>query len=313
MSTTPRERSLSRRLSQFFSPSSSGALPSSPAPAWKSSQDLTQFESRGRAPTKKLSKDSGRSNSASLLRPPSSYRTPQDRTTPQSPSTIRPVTSDGPLSLPPPISTDGPMSRPSSRPTSRTPSPHVRSHLTYPPPHEPSPPQRGVAKTRTFSVENDRKLKRRSWLPGNRSQSRSNVTANESSLPRAWIAARDIQYDVGPLVNGLRVTELWDEDGGEYGRQNHRRCLLTPIKTHSFTSFQSRPARDPRSEFTLLHLRRPRPLRALPLGTCTLRIGSLLGVECKSKKGQINHYKPQLELGSRDQVPQHPKGNLSKV
>ncbi|KAI9668644.1 MAG: hypothetical protein M1831_001083 [Alyxoria varia] len=220
-------------------------VPQIPTSAERTTTIPLRPESRGRTPGK-LTKESrtssahfgspSRINTAKSSRP-TTPSTPKQPGTPNRQPTItttQPSNSYFPSSedvgnLPPPRfpqegggggggggSNSNPPSRSSSRPPSRSSSPKPGSPVIRNPQEEPPPPLLGPPRTRTFSVENEKKLKRKSWIPGSRARSKSNSTAEEQRLPRAWILAKQINYDVAPLAHGQRVTELWDENGNTF-------------------------------------------------------------------------------------------------
>ena len=221
-------------------PQPAPAVPQIPNPADRTTTLPLRPASRGKAPGK-LTKESR--TSSAHFGSPSRANTPRSSrpTTPGTP--MRPETPNrGLLStaqsshsffasfpqdtgeLPPPRFPQdggaGPNSRPPSRssslPPSRDSSPRpAGSPVIKNPQEEPAPPLLGPPRTKTFSIENEKKLKRKSWMPGSRGRSKSNAKSEEQRLPRAWILAKQINYDVAPLAYGQRVTELWDEDGSK--------------------------------------------------------------------------------------------------
>ncbi|KAJ5292017.1 hypothetical protein N7478_001268 [Penicillium angulare] len=63
--------------------------------------------------------------------------------------------------------------------------------------------------------------KRRSWMPGMGARSRASSMDKRPLaplLPSAWIAGLDqkVVYDLGPLIRGEQIQELWNEQGDTY-------------------------------------------------------------------------------------------------
>ncbi|EEH09743.1 conserved hypothetical protein [Histoplasma capsulatum G186AR] len=71
---------------------------------------------------------------------------------------------------------------------------------------------RPASRSGLFSAVNTdpKSSKGRSWLPGKGRLSSVDLNQREPSM-RAWIAGRDIEYDINPLLNGEKVDELWDD------------------------------------------------------------------------------------------------------
>lgn len=213
MASAPRERSISRRVSSFFTTGGSNGSHSPSRQSDLPHRPTSRPASRGRSPAKAFSTDS---YDPPLLQPPTTYNQPIREPPSLQPAPPLSTTDHSSALVPPAPLSDGVPSRPSSRQSS-SPRRVASSSNLQPDGHgaPPPPPTMGIAKTRTFSIENEKKLKRKSWLPG-RGRSKSNPSAdNGKRFPRAWIAARDISYDVAPLALGQRVPELWDETGGK--------------------------------------------------------------------------------------------------
>ncbi|KAL9081551.1 MAG: hypothetical protein Q9159_007270 [Coniocarpon cinnabarinum] len=234
MPSATRDRSVGRRISTFFSNSqSSPTSPSKRSPRTQSPIAADRPASRGRPTANRLQKTTDpflRPERAPTSKDVSPLATPTSEEPPSDLSLIPPHV---------PFAPDGPASRNASPTASpriaarRQDSQTGTSEGTMPPPgfhnpvhaptapgaEEPPPPLLAPPRSKTNSLESEKKSKRRSWMPGSRdkSASRSNV-APVPKAPKAWITghADKVPYDVGPLIQGQHLSELWDDAGDTF-------------------------------------------------------------------------------------------------
>ena len=283
-----RDRSVGRRISTFFgtsqptppSPSRTHPTPTSDRPA-----------SRGRTLTTRPHK-----GSENLLTPDGAFQPPtSDHLSPNDlmPPPPVPFAADSPRSR-----TSSPVmrSRPSTssglRPNSQTSSPvassahppgfHNPAHAsTAPETDEVPPPILGPPRTKTSSLETEKKLKRRSWMPG--TKEKSSPTSKLASAPnalQAWITghADKVAYNLDPLIQGQRLEELWEDTAGLLASA-HLRYLSnhhidSMVQIHSFISSHKPLRKVHRCAYPLQFSHRHQCSRNLPTATFTaLAIG----------------------------------------
>lgn len=70
-----------------------------------------------------------------------------------------------------------------------------------------------LSRQKTNTYEQEKKAKRRSWLPTSRNASQAYIP--DTQAPRAWIAGHAAKnpYRLTPLIQAQKVSELWDEEG----------------------------------------------------------------------------------------------------
>lgn len=234
MPSAARERSVGRRISSFFgaganlNTQTSAPTPPPAPPPTQHDQLPERPASRGRQQTQKLRKPSDHllspdaAASDSNLPPPDSVAPamagipPEELVAPRAP-----FTTDGPSSSsrggsP---SSSRPNSRPGSRAADSVPSPAGYHHPTHSgtaptPNHEEMPPPLlGPSRAKTYSLETEKKLKRKNWMSGSKDKSKDKKNA---PAPAAWITGHPdrIPYDLAPLTAAQSLPELWDETGG---------------------------------------------------------------------------------------------------
>lgn len=234
MPSTTRERSVGKRISTLFSGGSQGSPPKGPP---QNEQLPERPASRGRQHNQKLRKPSDHlltpdaatiSNAPpSRAPPPVPSLPPEDLVAPRAPF----AADGGPNSRGASPSNSRPGSRADSRTGSRNASPApsssefrhpVHSGTAPAPEHEePPPPLLGPSRAKTYSLETEKKLKRKSWMPGAKDKGApkpASPASPKKTSAKAWITGHPekVPYDLGPLVAAQSVAELWDETGGQY-------------------------------------------------------------------------------------------------
>ncbi|KAI9726454.1 MAG: hypothetical protein M1828_001276 [Chrysothrix sp. TS-e1954] len=229
-SASDKERSVSRsrRISSFFIPGSSNGQTSSALqkPSIPDNKPPSRPGSRGR-PLGKLTKEDRR-NSALLA--PAPTIPPASLITSHSTPDLFNNGMHSPLPLPSPnFPRDGASS---NAPSGASTPNYSKNHFSPRNSTEEVPELSMPIRQKTDTLERDKMKKRRTWLPGQKQQSQSSNDLR--AKPQAWVAGhsnRVISYDLNPLTNAERTSELWDDGANTF-------VYLFPKQTQKGPSFK---------------------------------------------------------------------------
>ncbi|ORY13864.1 hypothetical protein BCR34DRAFT_561477 [Clohesyomyces aquaticus] len=206
----PRKKRSSHRLSSLFSSSSAGDNEMGSAASSEST-------STGGRLTKIKSRVSSGQHLAPAYPPPpppdySSFQQPTIASVESAPAVLQPTLQPpllSPLQPPPPMSTTPGGSRPGSRSASP-----ARSDMNS----SPGTPVDGSNRLVPAEAGALKKLKRRSKLFGGAQSSDEQVDVSPLGGPLAWVVGHrgKVPYNLTMLLNGEKVTELWDEQGDTF-------------------------------------------------------------------------------------------------